>query len=488
VENSNVTSDGRQEHAPLPRIPTGVPGMDQITGGGLLKSGVYILQGTPGAGKTLFANQVCFNHARQGGQVVYVTMLAESHARLFQHLQTMSFYDPGVVPERVYYVSGFNALRDGGLPAVLTLLRSEMRAHKAGVLVLDGLVMAATAAASEQDLKLFASEIQAHSVLTGCTTLLLTSDEADQPVTPEQTMVDGIFLLRDRPFGAQRERNIEVRKFRGSATLRGNHSFRIGPDGLVVFPRVEAAHRESPGAAIRPEPVSSGVDGLDRMIGLKGLPRGSVTAVSGFGGSGKTVLALHFASRASVEQPCVYLGFFESPEFLLDIGDLCGLGLRRLHEAGALHFLWRPFGENILDELTYDLLGAVKATKAGRVVIDSAGGFQSAPAYNERGGQFFSTLANELRRMGVTTVLTVEETRPDTWSFPVSTPSMSALCDNIVYLSLAGEDETKRFATIGKVRSSRFDSRRRELVLTERGLRIDRRGPDDRPPDSPPED
>jgi circadian clock protein KaiC len=483
-----MTHDGQGERS-LPRIPTGVPGIDEITGGGLLKSGVYIVQGAPGAGKTLFANQLCYHHARQGGQAAYVTMLAESHARLFQHLQTMSFYDPHAVPDGVYYVSAFSALRDGGLPAVLTLLRGEMRTRKASVLVLDGLVMAATAASSEQDLKLFISEIQAHSVLTGCTTLLLTSDDADEHSTSEQTMVDGIFLLRERSYGAQRERNIEVRKFRGSATLRGNHAFRIGPDGLRVFPRLESAHRGSPGAAVRPEPMSTGVEGLDRMIALKGLPRGSVSAVGGYGGAGKTVLSLHFANCATVEEPCVFLGFFESPEFLLDIGDLCGLPLRRLQETGALHFLWRPFGENILDELTHDLLNTVHAVRASRVVIDSVGGFQSTPGYQERGGPFFSTLANQLRTLGVTTLVTLEETKPQQWTFAVSTPTMSALCDNLIHLSVDSEDgEAKRYASIGKLRSSRFDSRRRELVLTARGLRIDRRGPDERLPESPPED
>ncbi|MCW7537345.1 serine/threonine protein kinase [Aquabacterium sp. A7-Y] len=456
----------------LSRLPAGVPGLDELLGGGLIKAGVYIVQGSPGAGKTILANQICFNQVARGGRVVYVTMLAESHARLFQHLQAMSFFDPAAVPQSIHYVSGFNALRDEGLAGVVKLLRTEMRESKANVLVLDGLVMAATAAASEQDLKLFISDIQAHAVLSGCTTLLLTSDAADRPVSAEQTMVDGILLMRERAYGPRRERNIEVVKFRGSATLRGNHAFRIGADGIVVYPRFESAHRESPGGAIELKPVSTGIPGLDDMIALRGVPEGSITAISGDAGSGKTVLALHFAACASVASPALFFSFYESPEFLMQIGREFGLDLAAREAEGSLTFAWHPLGENMLDELAYRLLDAVRQTGARRVVIDSLGGFLLAPAYGERGDLFLASLANELRRAGVTTLVTMEESDPRRESRLVSTPSLSALSDNVLNLRLQHGTFTRRFASIGKMRGTRYSQQTREVVLTAGGLRI----------------
>ena len=83
---------GRQRNA-VERRPTGVPGLDRILEGGLLVSGVYIVQGPPGAGKTILANQMCFHHASTGGHAVYVTLLAESHSRMFAHLRRMAFFD-----------------------------------------------------------------------------------------------------------------------------------------------------------------------------------------------------------------------------------------------------------------------------------------------------------------------------------------------------------------------------------------------------------
>ncbi len=80
------------------RRPTGIAGLDRILEGGLLAAGVYIVQGPPGAGKTILANQACFHHAATGGHALYVTLLAESHSRLFAHLRRMAFFDVAAIP------------------------------------------------------------------------------------------------------------------------------------------------------------------------------------------------------------------------------------------------------------------------------------------------------------------------------------------------------------------------------------------------------
>ena len=79
------------QSAPPERRQTGIPGLDRILDGGLLEAGVYIVQGPPGAGKTILANQACFHHASEGGRAVYITLLAESHSRMFGHLRRMAF-------------------------------------------------------------------------------------------------------------------------------------------------------------------------------------------------------------------------------------------------------------------------------------------------------------------------------------------------------------------------------------------------------------
>ena len=151
----------------LGRLPSGIAGLDTILGGGFFKSGVYIVQGLPGCGKTIFANQMCFGHVAAGGSAVYVTLLAESHARMLQHLRSMSFFDESVMPSKLSYISAFQDLQSEGLKGLMAVLRREMRARQATVLILDGLVAAAETASTDSELKKFIHEIQSSAVFHG---------------------------------------------------------------------------------------------------------------------------------------------------------------------------------------------------------------------------------------------------------------------------------------------------------------------------------
>ena len=104
----------------IDRVPSGVPGLDTILRGGFPKGGIHILQGTPGAGKTILGNQLCYHHAAAGGRALYVTLLAESHARMLLHLGTMRFFDAARLPEQVAYLSGFGVLESEGLAGLVT--------------------------------------------------------------------------------------------------------------------------------------------------------------------------------------------------------------------------------------------------------------------------------------------------------------------------------------------------------------------------------
>jgi circadian clock protein KaiC len=166
-------------------VPSGVPGLDTILRGGFPRGGIHIIQGTPGAGKTILGNQLCFHHAAAGGRALYVTLLAESHARMLLHLGTLRFFDPSRLPDQVSYAaaSARSRARAAGL---LTLLRREIAARKATVLVLDGLTAAEDRAASDTEFKKFIQELQAQAALHGCTAFLLTTAKgrAVRPSTP----------------------------------------------------------------------------------------------------------------------------------------------------------------------------------------------------------------------------------------------------------------------------------------------------------------
>jgi circadian clock protein KaiC len=112
----------------LERVPTSIPGLDIVLRGGFLKAGIYILRGEPGTGKTILGNQFCFNHVAAGHHAIYVTLLAETHDRMMQHMQTMSFFDPTCIPDGLYFINGFRVLEEDGLQGFINLLRHEIRA------------------------------------------------------------------------------------------------------------------------------------------------------------------------------------------------------------------------------------------------------------------------------------------------------------------------------------------------------------------------
>lgn len=457
--------------AALDRLPSGIPGLDEVLGGGFFVSGVYILLGLPGSGKTILANQLCHAHVKRGGRAVYVTLLSESHSRMLQHLRGLSFFDESVIPAQLSYISAFQNLEADGLKGLMDLLRREMRARRASVLVLDGLVAAAEAASTGRELKKFIHEIQNSAVFHGCTVFLLTSGSL-QHINAEHTMVDGLIELEDRLFEARAERSVQLRKFRGSASLRGKHAFRINDAGIAVFPRLESLFLQAPPGGAEAQALATGVPTLDALLAARGLPAASATVVIGSTGTGKTSLALHFLARSTPADRGLLLGFFESPARLKAKARGFGLPLEALTDDGSLKLLWRAQGEHVIDELGQTLLDEVRQGGYRRVVIDGLSGFFEAATYPERVNRFFSCLVNELRRLGATVMMTVE-TR-DAIGSTVSLPyGVSGFVDNLIFLRFAEDGgRVRRLLSITKMRDTDYSPAVHALEIGSAGLRV----------------
>jgi circadian clock protein KaiC len=459
----------------MKRVPSGIAGLDEILQGGFLEGGVYIVQGAPGTGKTILGNEVCFRHAAAGGRAAYVTLLAEMHTRMLQHLRSMAFFKESFIPEALYYISAFHTLESAGLKGLIDVLRREIKGHAASLLVLDGLIAAQESAQSDREFKKFINEIQAHAGAYDCTVLLLTSSSL-HAVSAEHTMVDGVIELEDTLFGVYPERGLTVRKFRGSGHLRGRHAFRITPEGIQLFPRIEAAFPRPSGEDSCHGRLSFGLKELDEMLG-GGLPAGSATGVIGGGGSGKTTLGLQFLSLCTTAEPGLYFGFFENPSALTMKARRLNLAFCASVERGDVEVLWQAQHEHILDELAYRLLGAVRRRNVKRVLIDGLGPLLESATDPQRAGRFLACLIEELKARGATTLLTMEVPhvldRPSLgpWLAPVG--DLRALVNNLVYLRLIEHRSgLKRLLSIGKVRDSGHDMRVREFSITDRGIRL----------------
>ncbi|QGZ66694.1 RAD55 family ATPase [Paraburkholderia acidisoli] len=455
----------------LMRLNSHVPGLDPILGGGLIAGSAYILQGRPGAGKTILANQIAFAQAKQGGKVLYITLLAEAHDRLFQSLSTLGFYDPDVVGKEVSYLSLFRTLRVEGLTALVELLRKEMARQGTTMLVLDGLLNARESTHSSLDVKAFVAELQGHAAFSGCTVLFLTSARIDES-SPEHTMVDGVLQLEEELFGSKTVRRLRVSKSRGSKALGGLHHYRISDDGVTVYPRLEALYAHPLGRDHAPlERVSSGFEELDKRI-KGGLPAVSATAVVGPGGSGKTSFGLNFLRLATPDEPGLHFGFYETPARLASKARALGIDMEALVESGALTVMWNPLTENVIDSLAYQLLDAVQARGVRRLVIDGLAGFERAAVDRQRFPEFLAALTNQLRVMDVTLLCTWET--KESSSVPTSTtlPEALSLFDNVIGMQLEEtEDALYQGIKVIKVRDSAFAPSITKLTIPDGALR-----------------
>lgn len=458
----------------LNRVSSGLDGLDTILGGGFLKGGLYIIQGTPGTGKTTLANQICFHHTAGGGHALYVTLLAEYHARMMQHLGSMSFFDASMIPDRLSYVSGFGVLRQEGLRSLLDLVRREIAARGVSVLILDGFATAKRTAPSDQALNEFVHEMQAVAIATDCTTFLLNSAQSGGAITPEHTMVDGIVELSDQLFGWSAERAVRVTKFRGSPYLRGKHAFEITEGGLVVHPRIEALlARPSRPDRSGTETVSTGVGQLDAMLG-GGLPVASTTMVMGPSGVGKTTLGLQFLSRCSEAEPGLLFGFYETKARIAAKASGVCPPLRGLLDSGVVEVLWQPPTDGLIDAYGAQLLEAVRRRGVRRLFIDGLGGIQCVARDPGRVGHYLNALANELRVQGVTTVYTLEVADIIGPNIRAPLGDLSSLAENMILLRyIELRSRLYRLISVLKVRDSGFNPLLHEFVLTDHGLQIE---------------
>ncbi|MBO1077060.1 ATPase domain-containing protein [Roseomonas marmotae] len=460
----------------LARLETGIPGLDTVLKGGLLAGSSYIVQGRPGSGKTILANQIAFHHARQGGRVLFATLLSESHERLFHFLSSLSFFSRERIGNEIQFVSAFDTLESEGLDEVVKLLRREIARQRASVLVVDGVLNARSRADNTLDTKKFIAELQGHAAFAGCTVLLLTSARMDDS-SPEHTMVDGVIELGEDLVGVRSIRRLHLRKTRGSGAIGGLHNFRITPDGIVVHPRLEAVLGSRPNSD-DPEPgderVSSGVQDLDKMTG-GGLQRNSATLVIGPSGTAKTSLGLNFITQCTMQEPGLIFGFYETAGRLQRKAERMGLDLRQKMESGAVRLMWQPAAEHLMDELGYRLLDAVRQGGYRRVMIDSLGAIARTVLDQSRRLEFFAALINELRAMG-TSVTASWEIR-DMFDANAHAPAMelSSIFDNLLLVRLVEvRSELRRVFSVIKVRDSGFEPSLRELVITDHGIRLSR--------------
>ena len=457
----------------------GIPGLDTVLQGGLFRGASCLIIGKPGTGKTTLGSQVAYQRAKDGEVAIFLTVVAEAHDRMLGHLAGFDFFNPELVGRGVHYFSLIEALVETGLRGALDAVRRAVREHGARLVVIDGAARFQDFAASRIEYRHFIADLIAQLALLNCTTLLLAQPDAEQETLYGiGTLVDGLIVLEDRNVGVRAVRVLQIPKLRGSATVRGTHEFAITSAGIEVHPRLEALPlTDDADRPMRQRRHPFGIDGLDTML-RGGLLTGSTTLIAGPPGIGKTTLGLHFlAEGAHREERGLYAGFGETLERLVAKADLLGLGLRGHVEAGRVRVQSQPPVGRPLDAWADELLAAVAAVDAKRVVIDGLTDIAQLAVYDDRLIPFLSALEQRLSAAGAATLFIAVTPTAEDGALDIPLAEAAATLDNVILMRyVEPRSRLHRLVSILRVRESGFDPGVREFTISDRGIEVEATG------------
>jgi circadian clock protein KaiC len=459
-------------------IPTGVPGLDYVLGGGFLREGFYLLQGDPGSGKTTVALQFLMEGARDGRRGLYIT-LTETRKDLERacrsHGWSLDTIEVSDLTRSDFNLSGGEGQYVIFHPSEVELgettrqILAQVERVKPHQVVFDGLselrLLASDALRYRRQLLALKHYFAEHRM----TVLLL--DDRTSPMgqlDPESLVGGNIVMEKYLPGYGGARRRLHATKVRGADFRDGYHDYEIAQGGVVVHPRLVAAeHHER----FAPETLSSGVPGLDQML-KGGLQSGTTTLLLGPAGVGKSTVAMKYVAKALEQgQRAAVFTFDEVLDTLFARSEkLCSDGIRRHAESGRLHAQQVDPAELSPGGFA-DKVSRVVEAGARVVVIDSLNGYLSAMP-EER---FLTTHLHELfaylNQQGVVTIIVVAQ--HGLLMANAAELDVSYLADTVLLLRyFEVHAQIRQAISVFKKRTGPHERSLRELMITGEGIQI----------------
>jgi len=462
----------RVEPVHIEKLPTGVPGLDEVLGGGLPELSFNLIAGGPGCGKTTLAHQMMFANASPERPALYITVVGEPPLKMLRYQQQYAFFDLDRVHQCIRFLHLGDALIDTGLEGVLEAIVGEVERSRPRLVVVDSFrsVLRTAQSAGEVDVEHFVQRLALHLTSWEATTFLVGEYVDHDDSNPLFSVADGILWMYQDVVRSSVMRKLQVVKMRGQGQIAGRHAMTIGDHGVRVFPRQPA--KAAPRGAPSTERTSIGVPAIDAMLG-GGVLVGTSTLVAGPSGTGKSTIAGEFAvAGARGSEPAVIAIIERSPGDYLRT-HVCGSTIEELVAADRLRIVFvRPVDLSV-DEMLASVQAAVEEIGARRVVIDSLTGLELALAAAARDDlhDALYRLVGALTRLGVTVVMTAEADTGDT--APVAPRGVSLLIDNLLLLRYhQAEGVLRRSLTVLKMRGSSHSDEVRYLEVDGGGVQI----------------
>src|SRR5688500_4992578 len=307
----------------LPKARTGIPGLDEITEGGLPRGRPTLICGGPGCGKTLLAAEFLIRGATEFDEPGALITFEETGEELAQNVRSLGFDLDALVEDKKIAIDYIRVERseiaetgEYDLEGLFLRLGFAIDSVGAKRIVLDTIE---SLFAGFENQAVLRSELRRlfRFLKDRGVTAVITGERGDGSLTRqglEEYVSDCVILLDHRVTEQTSTRRMRIVKYRGTTHGTNEYPFLIDAEGFSVLPLsgLQLDH------AVSDERVSSGVPALDEMLDGKGYYRGSSILVSGTAGTGKTSLAAHFAHETARRgERCLYLAFEESPQQLM---------------------------------------------------------------------------------------------------------------------------------------------------------------------------
>lgn len=460
-----------------PKARTGVPGLDDILIGGLSAGRVFLLEGSPGTGKTTMALSFLREGAKVGEEGLYITLSeteqelragAGSHGwtlddkiKIFEVVPPESLLDSDQQQSLLYS-------SDLELGETTKLIFDAVERTKASRVVVDSLSEIRLLAQSSLRYRRQILALKHYFARHGATVLLLDDLTADTTDKTVHSVAAGVIRLEEMTpdYGAERRR-MRVIKYRAQPFRGGFHDFIIRHGGAEVFPRLVAAEHRRDFVRGR---VKSGVAGIDALLG-GGIEAGSSTLLLGPTGAGKSLVSLQFVDQAIRDGgKAAMFVFDEELGLLFERAKPLGFDLAALQASGRLSVVQLDAAELSPGEFVQRVRDSVRDDRVKVVVIDSLNGYQAAMPQENSLILHMHELLQYCNRRGVSTFLTVAQ---HGLMGEMKTPvDVTYLADSVILLRFfEAEGSVRRAISVIKKRTGKHEDTIREFWI-DNGLHI----------------
>ncbi|HET9595211.1 MAG TPA: circadian clock protein KaiC [Anaeromyxobacteraceae bacterium] len=476
MASGRTTSIGRRPAEALAKAPSGIQGLDEITGGGLPRGRPTLVCGGAGCGKTLFALEFLVRGATEHGEPGAFLSFEETEPEIVANVAPLGFDIRRLQAKKKLFIDWIRVERseieetgDYDLEGLFVRLQHAIDQVKAKRVALDTVESLFSAlpnpVALRSELRRLFRWLKDRGV-----TAVITAERGEGTLTRhglEEYVSDCVIFLDHRVGEQVSTRRLRVVKYRGSTHGTNEYPFLIDENGISVLP-ITSMGMDHPASRER---VTSGIARLDAMLGGKGYFRGSTVLVSGTAGTGKTSIAAALV-RATCEsrRRCLYLAFEESAAQLTRNMRSIGIHLDRYVKDGALRLLpVRPNSQGLETHLLM-IHKAVAAFDPAVVIMD--------PITNLVGGgdmlesrQMLTRLIDFLKTRGITGLFT--SLTAGTANLEETDVGVSSLIDTWLLLEvIRSGGERNRALTIIKSRGMAHSNQSAEYRLSPRGVEI----------------